>query len=321
MTHASIPPLDMNLLVALDALLSEGSVAGAAQRMNLSAPAMSRQLTRIRHRLGDPILVRAGRRLVPTPRALELQSRVHELVESAQSLLRPEGNVDPSSLQRGFIVRASDYVAGVFGIRLFRAMENGAPLTTLRFMNQGERFANQVEESTGSLRDGSIDLDIGVMSSTGPEIRVQTLMQERFVAVVRKRHPALKGKMDVQRFAALSHISVSRRGRTQGPIDQALAELGSSRTVKFVVPTFYAALFAAASSDIVAALPLGLVRRARELGLAVDYFDLPVTVPVISIGQSWHPRFDNDGGHRWLRQMVRETFSDLHEKPRRRSSD
>jgi DNA-binding transcriptional LysR family regulator len=115
--------LDLNLLVALDALLTDGSVVAAARRMNLSAPAMSRTLGRIRAAVGDPILVRAGRRLVPTPRALELQSRVHELVEGAQSLLRPEGAVDPASLQRGFTVRASDYVSGVFGIRLFRAMK------------------------------------------------------------------------------------------------------------------------------------------------------------------------------------------------------
>jgi DNA-binding transcriptional LysR family regulator len=152
------------------------------------------------------------------------------------------------------------------------------------------------------------------MNATGPEIRVQTLMQERFVGVVRKGHPALKGKMDVARFAALSHVSASRRGKMRGPIDDALAARGLTRRVNFVVPTFYAALFAAAASDIVAALPRGLVFRARELGLAVDHFDLPVPVPTLSIGQSWHPRFDTDGAHRWLRQTVRAAFLDAQEK-------
>ena len=106
--------MDLNLLVALNALLEEGSVLNAAKRMNLSAPAMSRTLGRIRHAMGDEILVRAGRRMVPTPRALELRGRVRNLIEDARSVMRPEGTADVAALARGFTVRASDYVAGVF---------------------------------------------------------------------------------------------------------------------------------------------------------------------------------------------------------------
>src|SRR5947209_1781097 len=123
--------IDLNLLTALDALLTEGSVAGAAARMNLSAPAMSRTLTRIRLVLGDEILVRAGRRLVPTPRALELQGRVRSLVEGVQSVLRPEVGADPAALARSFTLRASDYVAGVFGAPLQAIAAREAPAVTL----------------------------------------------------------------------------------------------------------------------------------------------------------------------------------------------
>lgn len=298
--------MDLNLLVALDALLAEGSVAGAARRMNLSAPAMSRTLARIRDATGDPVLVRAGRRLVPTPRAIELRERVRAVVEDAQALLRPEGAADPSALERTFTIRASDYAAGVFGAGLAAAAARQAPGVTLRFADQGQ-------EDVNALREGRIDLDIGVPADTGPEIRVQTLLQDRFVGVVRQGHPLLRGAMMPERFAAATHIGASRRGRTRGPIDDALDRLGLSRRVALVMPSFYAALFTAASSDLVAALPLALVTRAAALGLAVRAFELPVAVPAVTVIQTWHPRFDKDAGHRWLRQLVKATVAEAAE--------
>ncbi|WP_343216429.1 LysR family transcriptional regulator [Inquilinus limosus] len=299
--------MDLNLLVALDALLAEGSVAGAARRMNLSAPAMSRTLARIRDAVGDPVLVRAGRRLVPTPRAIELRDRVRAVVEDAQALLRPEGAADLTVLERTFTIRASDYAAGVFGAGLAAAAARQAPGVTLRFADQGQ-------EDVNALREGRIDLDIGVPADTGPEIRVQALLQDRFVGVVRQGHPLLQGDMTAKRFAAATHVGASRRGRTRGPIDAALDRLGLSRRVALVMPSFYAALLTAAASDIVAALPLAVVARAAGLGLAVQSFDLPVTVPTITVIQTWHPRFDKDAGHRWLRQLVKATIVETAER-------
>jgi DNA-binding transcriptional LysR family regulator len=293
--------MDLNLLVALDALLAEGSVLGAARRMNLSAPAMSRTLGRIREALGDPVLVRAGRGLVPTPRALELQGRVRAMVEDTSALLRPQGTLDPATLDRGFTVRTSDYIAGVFGARLCSAIAAAAPRVTLR-------FAPRAEEDVHALRDGRLDLDIGVIGTAGPEISVQTLFRDRFVGIVRKQHKLTRGRITAKRFAAALHVSASRRGRWRGPIDDALQALGLARTVAFVVPDFYAALFAAAGSDVVAALPRPVAVGAQALGLAIHAFELPFAVPPIEIAQAWHPRLDGDAGHRWLRQMVRSTI-------------
>lgn len=295
--------MDLNLLVALDALLSEGSVAGAAQRMNLSAPAMSRTLGRIRHALGDEILVRAGRHMVPTPRALELHNRVHGLIDEIGAVLRPEAAADPSTLVRNFTVRASDYVAGVFGVPLHAIAAREAPQITLRFADQGK-------EDVSALRDGRIDLDIGALGEIGPEIRVQALLRDRFVAVMRKGHPLLKGRMTARRFAAADHISASRRGLNRGPVDDALETLGLSRQVRFVVPGFHAAMLTAAASDIVAAVPLAVAATAVQLGLRIRYVDLPVATPEITIAQAWHPRFDKDAGHRWLRDAVRRALVD-----------
>ena len=294
--------MDLNLLTALDALLDEGSVSGAAKRMNLSPPAMSRTLGRIRAALGDEILVRAGRRMVPTPRALELQARVRSLIDDARSVLRPEGLTDPATLIRGFTVRASDYVAGVFGASLQAIAAQEAPQITLRFADQGK-------EDVGALREGRIDLDIGVLGNIGPEIRMQTLLRDRFVAVVRSAHPLLKGRMTARRFAAATHISASRRGLNRGPIDDALGVLGLSRQVRFVVPGFHAAMLTAAASDLVAAVPSAVAVTAVRLGLKIRHFDIPVATPVIAIVQAWHPRFDKDAGHRWLRQAVRKALT------------
>jgi DNA-binding transcriptional LysR family regulator len=130
--------IDLNLLIALDALLTEGSIIGAAQRMNLSPPAMSRTLGRIRHALSDEILVRAGRKMVPTPRALELQCRVHGLLEEVRTVLRPDAGTDLSTIERAFTVRASDYVIGVFGVPLQVIVAQEAPHITLRFVDEGK---------------------------------------------------------------------------------------------------------------------------------------------------------------------------------------
>jgi DNA-binding transcriptional LysR family regulator len=119
----------------------------------------------------------------------------------------------------------------------------------------------------------------------------------------------LKGRMTARRFAAATHVSASRRGFPHGPIDDALASQGLSRQVRFVVPGFHAAMLTAAASDIVAAVPLAVAATAVKLGLRISYFDLPVVTPPIAIAQAWHPRFDKDAGHRWLRHAVRRALT------------
>lgn len=303
--HA-LPP-DMNLLVTLDALLSEGSVAGAAQRLNLSSPAMSRQLARIRHLLGDPVLVRAGRGLVPTPRAQALRERLRNLVAEAEALVRGEDQFDLSRLERSFSIRTSDSFVVSFGAMLAARVAREAPHVRLR-------FAHQDKEDVEALREGRID--IGVIDAMGPEIRQQTLFQDHFIGVVRAGHP-LAGAVTPERFAAFPHISVSRRGRFSGPIDTALAALGLTRMVTVAVANFADALAIARTSDHVAAVPTRLTLPARA-GMAG--FDLPVQTAPLAISQAWHPRFDADPAHRWLRAIVRETCATPRDAPASRQT-
>ncbi|PDT88539.1 LysR family transcriptional regulator [Bradyrhizobium sp. Y36] len=304
-----VPPLDMNLLVTLDALLSEGSVVGASQRLNLSAPAMSRQLSRIRHLFGDPILVRAGRGLVSTPRAEALRERLHGLVMEAEALVRGEDELDLARLDRSFVIRANDGFVGTFGAALASLAARQAPQVRLR-------FAHQDKEDVEALREGRVDADIGVIGAMGPEIRLQALFHDRFVGVVRPGHPLTDG-VTPESFAAFPHVSVSRRGRFSGPIDEALTAQGLTRFVSIAVANFADALAIIRTSDHVAAVPARLTERARA---GLRSFELPVTTDALAVSLAWHPRLEADPAHRWLRGMIREACADERRKAGARAS-
>ncbi|BCD87190.1 transcriptional regulator [Pseudomonas solani] len=292
-----MPLPDLNLLVALDVLLDEGSVAGAARRMHLSAPAMSRTLARIREAVGDPILVRAGRGLVPTPRALELREQVRDLVERASGLFHAD-QVDLSGLERTFNIRTNDIFMVCYGGRLFELAHREAPGAVLRFVPE-------IDGDDDAMRAGRIDLMIGASLTLSPEIKSQGLFECRFTGMVREGHPVLEGPLDAARFATFEQISVSRRGLARGPIDQALAELGLSRKVVMIAPSFFSAVLAMLESDLVLPMPDPVVATCRRLGLPLRAFDIPLALETVRVRQSWHPRFDSDPAHRWLRGLIK----------------
>jgi DNA-binding transcriptional LysR family regulator len=290
-----MPVPDLNLLVTLDVLLAEGSVARAARRLRLSPSAMSRALARLRATTGDPLLVRAGRGLVPTPRALELRDRVGQLVQDGQAVLRPVEMLDLKQLVRTFTLRTSDGFVESFGPGLIARVSKDAPGVRLRFLQKPDR------DST-PLREGAVDLETGVIGEmTGPEIRVQTLFRDRFVGVVRRGHALSRGKITPARYAAGRHILVSRRGLDSGPIDEVLKPLG--RQIVTIVGGFSAALALARTSDLIASVP---ERHTTTLRSGMHSFPLPVALPEVTVSLLWHPRLDADPAHRWLRACVRD---------------
>jgi DNA-binding transcriptional LysR family regulator len=304
MLRSSMPEADLNLLIALDVLLAHRSVAVAARRLGLSASAMSRTLARLREATGDPLLVRAGRHMVLTPHAEALRQRTQNAVFEARAVLHPStAEADFSSLRRTFTIRANDGFVEAFGASLIAAVSAAAPLVRLR-------FAPKPEKTAAYLRDGSADLEIGVLGEMGPEVRVQALFRDRFVGVVRAGHPlALEGEVTAARYTDFGHVVASRRGRISGPVDEALAALGLERKIVAAVPSFPAALAVALASDLIALVPASLVRLPPKLHAgatpAATYaFELPVTTEGITISQMWHPRVEVDPVHRWLRQLV-----------------
>ena len=302
----SMANIDLNLLSSLDTLLAEGTVVGAARRLGLSASAMSRTLARLRAATGDPLLVRAGRGMVPTPHATELRERVRDLAQDAQAVLRPVATaLDLAELKRSFTIRSNEGFVEIFAAPLVTAVTAVAPNVRLH-------FAPKPDKDVRALREGLVDLEIGVLSKSGPEVRLQTLFRDHFVCAVRKSHPLLgRGKVTTEQ-SACGHVVVSRRGDGRGPVDGALAALGLSRTIVVVVPSFRAALAVASVSDLVALVTSSffsatMAHPANAGPAAMRSFPLPVRTEAITVSQMWHPRLDADPAHRWLRGLVLAT--------------
>lgn len=287
---------DLNLLVTLDVLLSEGSVASAARRLRLSPSAMSRALARLREVTGDPLLVRAGRGLVPTPRAIELRAQVGPLVDGANAVLRPAEKLDLSKLDRRFTLRTSEGFVETFGPGLLTIVAGQAPGVTLQFLTKPDK-------ESAPLRDGEVDLETGVIDAgTAPELRALALFDDRWVGVVRQGHALTQGPMTAGRFASAGHVLVLRRGLHSREIDDAVQLAGLERRIATVVNGFSTALALARETDFIATVP---ERHTEGLRKGVHSFALPFEIAPFTISMLWHPRMDGDLAHRWLRGSVR----------------
>jgi DNA-binding transcriptional LysR family regulator len=293
--------LDLNLLVALDALLDERSVNRAAERLHTSAPAMSRTLAKLRRILDDPVLVRAGRAMVPTPRALALQGSVRDLVEQARMVFTPPHPPQPVLLKRVFSIQVGEGLFSSLGSRLLARVRAEAPGVTLRFVGESH-------EDTHSLREGSVDIEVGQVRRTEPETRIEALVRERLVGVVRAGHPLVGKRVTLKRFAAAEHVVFSRRGRLTGPVDDLLAAQGLRRRVVACAPNPAGGLFLICNSDLVGLVPAHFGRDALT-ALRLHTFEIPLELPPLEISMAWHPRHDADGAHGWLRQCVREALA------------
>jgi len=294
--------IDLNLIRAFDALLAEGSVSGAADRLHTSAPAMSRTLGRLRRAFGDPLFVRAGRNLVPTPRALELDGEVRAVAARARALFEPSQRADPATVVRTVNLQITDALSMTFTPALFEDLRGAAPGLTVRLHPEST-------EDLPALRDGLIDLEVGDVGRHEREIHVEALAADVFVGAVRHGHP-LAGASTVtpEDFAAADHVAVSRSGRAYGPIDAHLADLGLRRHVVAIVPAFAESLYLAREAGLVCMIPAVLGRRAAET-LGLTTFPIPLGLPAADVGMAWHPRSDNDQIHRWLRARVRAVMA------------
>ncbi|MEO7730475.1 MAG: LysR family transcriptional regulator [Kofleriaceae bacterium] len=280
----------------LDALLQEGSVSGAARRLALSTAAVSHALAKIRERIGDPLLVRAGRAMVLTPRALALKPAVRAALVAAERALVVDRPFAPAELDRGFVIHASDHVLTVLGVELDRMVAAAAPRVTLRFV------ANQ-EDDAARLREGAADLAIGIYDRLPPELRTRQLLTDRFVCVVRADHPGVGRRLTLAQFVALSHIQVAPRGKPGGYVDDVLRERGLERRVARAVPFFLAALRLTAQTDHVLTISERIATiMAPCLGLRV--LEPPLPLRPYALALLWHPRLDADPAHRWLRETL-----------------
>jgi DNA-binding transcriptional LysR family regulator len=269
--------LDLNLLETLDALLQEQSVTGAARRVGLSTPAMSHALARLRSTLGDEVLVRAGRDMVPTDRARAMKDEVH------------------AALVREFRVNATDHVVTVLGAALDEFAHKSAPEVLVRFLPIST-------DDAAMLREGSVDLAVGIYAQLPPELRTRVLFTDRFVSVLRRGHVAAKGRLDLETFLSLDHVQVAPRGRPGGDLDDVLAQRGKRRRVTRAVPYFLSALQLVSESDAVLTISERIATRlASKFDLVV--LETPVALRPYALSLLWHPRQDSSPEHSWLRQL------------------
>ncbi|MFD5824507.1 LysR family transcriptional regulator [Lentzea sp. NPDC060358] len=291
---------DLNLLTVLDALLEEGSVMGAAQRLHLSSPAVSRTLGRIRKVTGDDILVRTGHSMTPTPYALGIADEVRRLVREANAVLAPSRELDLASLDRTFTVQCHDALASSLVPVLVGRIAELAPGVRLRVL--AEQSAD-----TDDLRH-RVDLELGGGAPVLPEFRSETLGTDPIAVAMRAGHPCA-GHLDLAAYASQPHVLVSRRGRLTAPIDDQLAAQGLHRRVIATVATVHSALQIAAASDVLVTTTTVLCRPLIEaFGLVTR--PLPAESPEAPINCNWHQRYDSDLAHAWLRDQVRATLAE-----------
>lgn len=296
--------LDLNLLTALDALLEHSSVTAAADRLHLSVPAMSRTLGRIRRATGDPILVRTGRTMTPTPYALAVREEVHSVLTQARAVLTPPREVDPATLERTFSLRVHDAIATAVAPGLIAGVAAAAPGVRLRLL------AETATDTADDLRQGRVDLAIGAGSPSSPEFRAETAGTDQLVVIGRPGHPVLAAGPDLTAYAAARHLTVSRRGRLQDPVDDALADRGLTRQVVAAAPTTATALQIAAAGDLLVTAP-GRTSQTTAAALGLQIGPLPLPLPPVPVTCSWHQRYEADPAHAWLRSHVRRALREL----------
>jgi len=291
-----IQDLDLNLLVVLERLFEAGSVTGAAERLRLSQPAVSRALGRLRQAFGDPLFVRTPLGLRPTPRAQGLRAEVRGVLARIGSLVAGPDAFEPAESARTFTVATSDYGESVLLPRLLGELSRRAPRTTLRVLPVSQPWEV-------ALADGQWDLLWAPRRRAGAGIVWTHLWDEAFAFLVRKGHPAARRPLTLERFISIPQIAIAPEGRPGNPLDERLARLGTRRRVVAQVPSFLVVPPLVAGSDIGVTLPRRIVTLlAARWDLAV--LELPFDMPTFDISQAWHERFRGDPAHSWFRKLV-----------------
>jgi len=296
-----ISGVDLNLLATLDALLAESNVTRAATRLNLTQPAVSAQLSRLRQLFGDPLLLPAanGRGMTPTPRALELAEPLQAALQALEAVVRRRPAFDPHADARRFVIAASDQSVATLGLALMRAWPTRTgPRVRLAFVSSGVAGLAELMER------GQIDLLLGSERMMLPALKARRMYEERFVVAQRKAHPRGTAPYTLEAYCALEHVLVSTSGGSFfGFMDEHLEALGRTRQVALSLQHFTLVPEILACTDYISTLPERLLMRCRD---RLDLFDLPFEARGFTLFAGWHARNHNDPAHTWLRETISE---------------
>jgi DNA-binding transcriptional LysR family regulator len=290
--------IDLNLLVAFDALMKERSVTKAGIRIGRTQPAMSAALARLRSLLKDELLVRGPQGLQPTPRALDLAEPLSRALAEIQRTLDFTQAFDPSSTSATFTIGLSDHPTFALLPQFVTLLAKVAPDATLQVRNFSAR-----DDAIDLLDSGEVDATVGVPATKTGRILTQPLFEERFVCIVRKDHPAARSALNLDAFLALPHLLVSPENERFGHVDAALAKKGLQRRLALTLPNMYAAPLLIARSNMIATLMAGVVAasgHSDELAL----LEPPISLDSIPFVLSWHRRNDAHPAQRWFRACI-----------------
>jgi len=297
MNSIDVLNIDLNLLKALDAMLGESSVSGAARRLGIGQPAASHALARLRELFDDPLLVRTGRRMTPTPRAQALREPVRRLLADAARLVRHDVGFDPATTRRTFTLVCPDLLAPLLP-ELVAALAAQAPDARLEVRRRRQDDARALE-------DGDADLVLTRAPESGPGLVQRGLGRVQLGVAARRDHPGTsrRRKLSPKAWAQYPHVMVREGHGGRSVVADALSESGFVRQVGLVVPTFLAALVTVARTDLFFTVPRALALPLVEpLGLRL--LDPPVSLPEVPTAALWHERFSGDPAHRFFRELV-----------------
>jgi DNA-binding transcriptional LysR family regulator len=293
--------LDLTLLMVLDGVLRHRKLTTVAQELNLTQPAISHAVTRLRDILGDPLFVRRANGVQPTPRALALAQPVAQALATLRDALQQGRHFDPGSANREFRIAALDYAIAMLLPDFLARFSIVAPGCRLAFRTMG------YEAGRVALANGAIDMILGLPAPTGPFLQ-RTLMAEDFVVLARAGHPVIERKLDLACYLKCGHLLVSAAGDTRGSVDNALAKVGKERRVVAALPQFLAGFAAVAGSDMITTAPRRLARRhAAAYGLR--QFEVPFPLPGFEVATLRHENTAQDAGLNWLDDELAQALS------------
>lgn len=287
--------IDLNLFAVFDAIYTAGSLTKAADVLCITQPAVSNSLARLREMLNDPLFVRTGHSMTPTPVAQNIIVPARQALGLLRKSVQQSHTFDPAISEKAFNFASRDLLEVSIMPRLMVRLQNVAPNVTL---TNYEIARSQV---VSSMANGSLDFFADASSFTDPHLCKQRIATDRFVVIARKNHPALKNGLDLDAFLRLGHINVSHRKSGAGPIDIELDKLGKKRKVIMRGQHFLTVPSAIVKTDLIACLPYHL---AKHYDLSI--YEMPFEIQPVEYFLYWHVSADHDHAHLWMREQITE---------------
>ena len=296
---SNLRTFDLNLLVAFDVLMQELNVTRAAEHMFVTQSAMSHILHRLRQQLDDPLLVKTPAGMKPTERALTMIGPVRALLSEMEQLIQPPQEFEADTSQRRFVLAATDYMEVLLIPKLSSLVDQLAPGIDIHVKRTESSFP------VAQLENGSLDVVLGFESVLNPptHLNCRLLFSDRMACVVRQDHPLIRKAPSLEEYIAVPHMLISRTGSNMGLIDQKLTELGLDRHIKLIVPHFLSAPLIVAETDMILSLPYRIAEQFKRFA-PLEIFPVPIELPIYDLCMIWHPLYDKDPAHLWLRDKI-----------------